>query len=210
MSAGHRTRPPLLRRPVLSRFHLVPIVFSVLVAAVIAPPLPTLSDVRELQSRSASAQAQEIGDDEAVAEVGGAVAAAPEAIEIELFNLANRDRLAHGLPPLQLDHQLLEIARVRAAAQANQPSLSHTDPSGQLAFVRLIADVDVGYRLVGENLARVGSPTQTAAERAEDALMNSPAHRANILEPAFDSLVVGTAVDPRGQIVFAQIFRAGA
>jgi uncharacterized protein YkwD len=183
---------------------------SVLVAAFIAPPLPTLSDISELQGVTVSARAQEIGEDDEIEDAVGIFAAVPDAIEIELINLANRDRLAHGLPPLQLDHQLLEIARMRAAAQANQSSLSHTDPSGQLAFVRLISDVDVSYRLVGENLARVSSPTHTAAERAADALMNSPAHRANILEPAFDSLVVGTAVDPRGQIVFAQIFRAGA
>jgi uncharacterized protein YkwD len=183
---------------------------SVLVVAFVAPPLPTLSDVPELQGVAASALAQEMGDGETPAEVGGPVSTTPEAIEIELFNLANRDRMGHGLPPLQLDRQLLEVARSRAAAQTNQASLAHTDGSGQLAFVRLIADVDVGYRLVGENLARVSTPAQTAAERAEDALMNSPAHRANILEPSFDSLVVGTAADPRGQIVFAQIFRAGA
>lgn len=209
-SDGATNHPQLLRRPVLSRFQVVAISLSVLVAGFVAPPLPTFSDLPEFQGVAVSALAQEIGEGEASAEIGGAVAAAPEGIEIELFNLANRDRMAHGLPPLQLDHQLLEVARVRAAAQTNQPALSHVDGSGQLAFVRLIADVDIGYRLVGENLARVSSPPQTAAERAEDALMNSPAHRANILEPSFDSLIVGTAVDPRGQIVFAQIFRAGA
>jgi len=111
---------------------------------------------------------------------------------------------------LQLDSQLLEVARVRASAQTNQMSLSHVDASGQLVFVRLISETDVNYRLVGENLARVSNPAQTAPERAEEALMNSPAHRANILEPTFDSLVVGAALDPNGQIVFAQIFRAGA
>ncbi len=156
------------------------------------------------------AQAQEIEETDDSSEVRGALAASPEGIEIELFNLANRDRVANGLPPLQLDHQRLEVARVRAAAQTSQTSLSHMDASGHLAFVRLIADVDVGYRLAGENLARVSNPAQSAAERAEAALMDSPAHRANILEPTFDSLVVGTAVDTNGQIVFAQIFRAAA
>jgi uncharacterized protein YkwD len=197
----------VLRRPVLSRFHLVPIAVSVVIAAFVAPPAP-LSELPELHGGAASALAQEIGGAAASLETAGAIAVVPEAIEIELFNLANRDRIAHGLPPLQLDHQLLEVARVRAAAQTNQSSLSHMDSAGQLAFVRLIADADVGYRLVGENLARVSTPPHTAAERAEAALMNSPAHRANILEPSFDTLVVGTAVDASGQIVFAQIFRA--
>ena len=154
--------------------------------------------------------AQEIDGSDVATEVQGAQAGAPDGIETELFNLANRDRATAGLPPLQMDYQLLDVARVRAAAQTNQTALSHVDGFGQLAFVRLISDTDVNYRLVGENLARVSNPAQTAPERAEEALMNSPAHRANILEPTFDSLVVGTAVDQRGQIVFAQIFRAGA
>jgi len=153
--------------------------------------------------------AQEIDESDAV-EVQGVTVPAPEGIEVDLFNLANRDRIANGLPSLQLDSQLLEVARVRASAQTNQMSLSHVDASGQLVFVRLISETDVNYRLVGENLARVSNPAQTAPERAEEALMNSPAHRANILEPTFDSLVVGAALDPNGQIVFAQIFRAGA
>lgn len=180
---------------------------AVLVAGFLLPPLPTLPDVPELQGAAGAALAQEINAGDVLAEVG---ALAPEGIEVELFNLANRDRVSHGLPPLQLDYQLIEVARVRAAAQPSQATLSHMDASGQLAFVRLIADIEVGYLRAGENLARVSNPAHTAAERAEEALMNSPAHRANILEPSFDSLVVGTAVDPSGQIVFAQIFRAGA
>lgn len=206
----HRRGPApsqLLRRTLLSRFQVVAISLAVLVAGFLLPPLPTLSDMPELQGVAGAALAQEIDAGEVFAEVS---AITPEGIEIDLFNLANRDRVSHGLPPLQLDSQLIEVARSRAAAQTSQVALSHTDASGQLAFVRLIADIDIGYRLVGENLARVSNPAQTAAERAEEALMSSPAHRANILEPSFDSLVVGTAVDPRGQIVFAQIFRAGA
>jgi uncharacterized protein YkwD len=179
---------------------------SVFLAGFVLPPLPTLSDAPELQGSSGSVLAQEIDEPE----VAGMAAILPDGIELELFNLANRDRAANGLPPLQLDFQLLDVARMRAAAQTSLPSLSHLDPSGQLAFVRLISDNDVNYRLVGENLARVSNPQQTAAERAEEALMNSPTHRANILEPTFDSLVVGTALDAQGQIVFAQIFRAGA
>lgn len=186
---------------------MVSVVVAVLLAGFILPPLPTLSDAPDLQG-SALAQGMEDGDRETDAQ--GVVAGGVETIEIELFNLANRDRVANGLQPLQLDYQLLNIARMRATSQTNQRSLSHVDGSGQLAFVRLISDADVGYRLVGENLARVSNPPQTAAERAEEALMNSPAHRANILEPSFDNLIVGSAVDSRGQIVFAQIFRAGA
>ena len=183
---------------------------SVLLASFLFPPLPTLSDAPDQQGGSGYVLAQELEDEDSAADLAGDAVAAADSIEIQLFDLANRDSAAHGLSPLRLDYQLLDIARVRAAAQSGLPSLSHLDASGQLAFVRLITNSDVNYRLVGENLARVSNPAQTAAERAEEALMNSPAHRANILEPTFDSLIVGRAVDPAGQIVFAQIFRAGS
>jgi uncharacterized protein YkwD len=38
--------------------------------------------------------------------------------------------------------------------------------------------------------------------------MNSPTHRANILEPTFDRLAVGATTDSSGRIIFAQIFCA--
>ena len=178
----------------------------VLLASFLLPPLPTLSERAEVQGTSATGFAEDL-EPEVSVDATGPDSARAESTEIQLFNIANQDRGAHGLPPLQYDHQLLEVARLRAAAQAGLPSLSHLDTSGQLAFVRLIADSDVRYRMVGENLARVANPPDTAAQRAAQALMSSPAHRANILQPAFDSLIVGTAVDPSGQIVFAQIFR---
>jgi uncharacterized protein YkwD len=37
--------------------------------------------------------------------------------------------------------------------------------------------------------------------------MNSPAHRANILEPSFNHLAVGAATGPDGRLAFAEIFR---
>ena len=43
---------------------------------------------------------------------------------------------------------------------------------------------------------------------AGSALMNSPLHRKNILEPTFNLLSIGVAVDPAGRIMFAEIFRA--
>ncbi len=47
------------------------------------------------------------------------------------------------------------------------------------------------------------------AERVEAALMDSPTHRDNILEPAFTRLAIGVAADASGRVALAQIFRAG-
>lgn len=129
-------------------------------------------------------------------------------IELELFHLANQDRARSGVPTLQLDDQLLDIARARAAAQVATLPLSHADASEGPDFVRLIDEMELSRRLVGENLIRVGGQATSAAERAEQGFMNSPTHRANILDPAFETLAVGVAIDASCQIVFVQIFRA--
>ena len=130
----------------------------------------------------------------------------PTEAEAAFVQLVNADRAASGLEPLDFDSSLLGIARIRAAAQRGGP-LSHFDALGQLAFVSLLTDWQVPYSLVGENLARHSRNSATAAPELERALMNSPAHRANILEPSFRTVAVGEAAEGSG-IAFAQIFRA--
>lgn len=127
-------------------------------------------------------------------------------LEDAVFKLANSDRARHGLAPLRFEPELLEVARQRAAAQVDQSSLNHYDGAGRLGFVVLLQEANMRYRLAGENLARVGGAEASRADRAEAALMNSPTHRANILEPSFEAFAVGTAVDSRGNSTFAQIF----
>jgi uncharacterized protein YkwD len=131
---------------------------------------------------------------------------APTDAEAAFLALVNADRAANGLPPLDYDPSLLGIARIRASAQQGGP-LSHLDGLGQLAFVSLLANWEVPYILAGENLARHNRNSSSVVEALERALMNSPTHRANILEPTFQVLAVGEAREGDG-IAFAQIFRA--
>lgn len=153
------------------------------------------------------------GDDE---QYYAAAFLAPEAaplsspLELALLDLTNRDRALQGLQPVDLDVSLLEVARTRASAQLTSGPLNHYDPSGQLAFVGLISQTGVEYLLAGENLARssgVAADPMLPA-RVESALMQSPTHRQNILEPSFNRLAIGAAVDGSGRVAFAQIFRA--
>ena len=66
----------------------------------------------------------------------------------------------------------------------------------------------LGHWLAGENLIRLDGQAASAAERAEQGFMNSPMHRANILDPSFETLAVGVAIDSQCQIVLVQLFRA--
>jgi len=146
-------------------------------------------------------------------DVAAAAVAAPDAartatpLELALFEAVNNDRVMNGLAPLEFDPSLLPVARSRADAQKPQPALNHYDADGRLAFVKLLASENVDYVLAGENLARLNGPDGATVFRAEDALMHSPTHRANILEPSYNPIAVGAAFDGDGRVIFAQIFR---
>jgi uncharacterized protein YkwD len=136
-------------------------------------------------------------------------ATTPTAQEQALLDLTNTDRARDGLPPVAFDQATLRVARLRAAAQIPDGPLSHYNTLGELAFVGLLGDAGVSYGLAGENLARATSGQDSGVvPRLNDALMNSPTHRANILEPSFNRLAVGAASGPDGRLAFAEIFRS--
>lgn len=138
--------------------------------------------------------------------VVGDVTPTPE--EQALLDLTNADRARNGLPPVTFDSASLLVARVRAAAQIPDGPLSHYNSLGEVAFVGLLADAGVQYTLAGENLARSTTQASDTMTRLNDALMNSPTHRANILEPSFNRLAVGAATGPDGRVALAEIFRS--
>ncbi len=111
----------------------------------------------------------------------------PRQAERYLFTLVNRDRRAHGLPPLLQDDALTEIARAHSQDMARVGYFGHRSPSRGGLPERLQA---AGYRSLwaAENVARAGS-----MQEAEEALMRSPGHRANILAPEATHLGVGVA-----------------
>ena len=130
----------------------------------------------------------------------------PTTFEAMLVELLNADRAAFGLSPVEHDAPLLPIARRRATDQFSTLTLSHVDALGRIAFAGLLAEAQLPYQLAGENLARLAD-TQDAAQRAEIALMNSPTHRRNILEPLFERVAIGAENDGRGRVAIAQLFR---
>lgn len=111
-----------------------------------------------------------------------------------LFEAMNEARRAEGLTPLEWDSSLEEVAYARAANLVANGYFEHYGPDGESAFSELAAR-GIRYRLAGENLARNNySETRTVAA-AFDGLMNSPGHRANILEERFSSVAVACVRD---------------
>jgi uncharacterized protein YkwD len=128
--------------------------------------------------------------------------------EQALIDLTNADRTANGVAPVQFDAATLVIARERAEMQLGKQSLNHYDNDGHLVFAQLLTQGNLPYGLAGENLARAASSDSDVTMRVEQALMQSPTHRKNILEAKFRKLAIGAATDTStGQIAFAEVYR---
>lgn len=67
----------------------------------------------------------------------------------------------------------------------------------------MMATYKIAYRTAGENIAGNGSVTG-----ANTALMNSPGHRANILNPNFTHIGIGIGINSGGSygMMFTQMF----
>lgn len=113
-----------------------------------------------------------------------------------LFEQMNNARADEGLPPFEWDDQLAAVAASRAASLARNGYFDHYGPDGSSAFSELTAR-GIAYRLAGENLARNNYGAATTAAVAFEALMGSPGHRANILEPRFNRSGVAAVRDGR-------------
>jgi hypothetical protein len=128
-------------------------------------------------------------------------AQAPKASIAEqyLFAAANAERTQRGLTPLQWDAALYRAAQAHAQQMAARASISHQYP-GEAELAERGRSAGARFNFIAENVAE--APT---ALRIHDAWMNSPGHRANLLDPKADS--VGISVVSRdGQLYAVQDF----
>ncbi|MGQ0805347.1 MAG: CAP domain-containing protein [Actinomycetota bacterium] len=101
----------------------------------------------------------------------------------EVFDLVNVDRAANGLPALSWHPQLGALAQGWSENMGSTGNFAHSDLNATIRN----PEFD-GFRRLGENIL-VGSCGMTAAA-VEQAWMNSPGHRANILGD-FNTIGVG-------------------
>ncbi len=105
----------------------------------------------------------------------------------ELLQLTNAARIAEGVSPIGFDKSLGLSASDYAADLATQNFFSHTAPDGSSLGDRLDA-VGYSFAAAGENLAG-GQPT---VKSVFEGWMDSPGHRANILDPRFSEVGFGS------------------
>ena len=106
--------------------------------------------------------------------------------ELEVVRLVNVYRSNAGLKPLSADAELSYIARLKSQDMCDKRYFSHTSPTYGSPF-QMMKDFGVKYRSAGENIAM----GQRTPSEVVTAWMNSPGHRANILNSSFTRIGVG-------------------
>lgn len=138
------------------------------------------------------------GDD-----AGGAPApstAGLSAQEKRLVSLINAERRARGLEELSVDPDLVRLARMRAEDMRDKGYFSHYSPTYGWPY-DMERQAGIRARVMGaENLAQARD-----VDRAHMMLMASSGHRANLLNPAHDSIGVAVVPIPYGVLV-VQLF----
>jgi|GEM_PF-3199348 len=125
-----------------------------------------------------------------------ALVAVPE-FEWRVLELTNIERANYGLAPLAWHSGLGEVARAHSRDMAENDFMSHTSFDGTTMRQR-IDHAGIIWRAIAENVAR----GQRTPEAVVAAWMNSPGHRANILDPELTHLGVGAYRLPGSRFVY--------
>jgi uncharacterized protein YkwD len=116
----------------------------------------------------------------------------------EVLRLVNIERANAGLSALSTNSSLTAAANKRA--EETKASFSHTRPNGS-KFSTVLQEYGVSYRTAGENIAY----GQRSPQEVVSAWMNSPGHRANILNGNFNKIGIGV-YQSGGVIYWTQLF----
>jgi len=115
--------------------------------------------------------------------VGGAWA--QSALEVQVLNLVNQQRLADGLAPLRWSERAYKAALAHGEDMLQQGYFGHVNPEGVTPGEWLVRAGILAYE-TGENLALFEHlPLQDVPQRTVQGWMGSPPHRANLLRPDF-------------------------
>ncbi len=112
-----------------------------------------------------------------------------------MLDLANQARAQAGAPPLTLDDGLTRAARAHSQEMAPHNQLSHQFPGEPGLTQRFASNSDLHLDQAGENVGYAPS-----AADAHDGFMESPPHRKNLLDPAFN--VAGFGVIHSGNMLY--------
>lgn len=106
--------------------------------------------------------------------------------EAEVVRLVNEARAENGLRPLTASAEISRVARAKSQDMADNGYFSHTSPTYGTPFQMLTA-FGISYKTAGENIAY----GQRTPQEVVTGWLNSPGHRANILNASYTQIGVG-------------------
>ena len=133
--------------------------------------------------------------------------------KLQMLALINAERAQAGVGPLRFDPTLNAIAQARSQDMIARHYFSHQIPG--VPGVHMVFDIldhdNVQYEMAGENIALNNYidfyPMAQTVRQTNTDLMNSPEHRANLLEPKYTRLGLGMAFEPgTGKLILTEVF----
>lgn len=107
----------------------------------------------------------------------------PSQYALQVLELVNKERSNAGLNPLAMDDNLTKVAMAKAQDMYNNNYFDHQSPTYGSPFDMMRA-FGITYNSAGENIAK----GQTSPAEVMNQWMNSPGHRANILNTSFTKI----------------------
>lgn len=120
--------------------------------------------------------------------------------EQQLLTLINNERAKAGLPALQVDMELMKVARTKANDMVQNNYFSHYSPTYGSPF-DMMRQFGISFKAAAENIA--GNST---IQGAVNAWMNSSGHKANIMNASYNYTGIGIAKSNKYGYVFVQMF----
>ncbi len=135
--------------------------------------------------------------------------------ERDFVDRVNEERVERGLNAMSIDPMLVYTARRHSEEMCDRDYFDHHSPTAGIATpmdrylstLHLAGQNTPDYLLVGENIYYCSVLNDVYNTKfGHEALMNSPGHRANILEPRYTRIGVGTYRDAKGQFWVTEMF----
>ena len=99
--------------------------------------------------------------------------------------LVNKERKKAGLKLFNLDSLMSDVSRRQSSDMAVRDFFAHKNRKGQSPFDRM-KQAGIIFQAAAENIAYASDVTEIHKN-----LMNSPGHRANIMNPKFSKIGIG-------------------
>jgi uncharacterized protein YkwD len=119
----------------------------------------------------------------------------------QVLHLVNLVRAESGLPPVIVNPALQQVAGKYACRMIEEDFFDHKDPLGYGPRERAVLE-NYSFYAVGENLA---AGHETPADVMQ-VWMESPSHRANILDPGWEEAGIAVRLGGRHSIYWVQEF----